>query len=329
MEKSSNYYKNIYDRFLKSQISSNQPTSVNILNNSNSKSESKFIDFPSTFSKSLSISTKSKIVAKQIRKDHYESIKSYLSSLNHLQQSTLIDYAQTIVNFLSFSPDCRIEDFEGYLKFKSRYSNSLKNEEFKIKGTLIKHYTIVKKYLEYTHNQKIDSLRVDHYKKPANVEVYPYPLLTKEEVFKNYKVLLDKKKYEDAVLLHLMFTLGMTPYTISLLTFESLTDFKTLKYFDHKTRSVIEAKLTEELLNELIYLKIYKNNLKELNQDEERKSLDGKIIKGTFIFSDSPTSICNKFARKFGGLLLNFDITPRDMAIISRYYRRIDDNSLY
>ena len=329
MEKRNNYYQKVYDRFSNSRLSSNQNYSVHLSNKPISTSDLSMIDFSSTFNKSIYNSTKSKRVTKLIRKDHYESIKSYLSTLNHLQQSTLTDYAQTIVKFLCFSPNCRLEDFENYLKFKSCVSKVDHNEELKIKGNLIKHYTIVKKYLEFVHNQEIASHKVEHYKKPEDVEVYPYPLLTKEEVFWNYQQLIKHNKYEDAVLLHLMFTLGLTPYTISLLTFESLTDHKTVKYFDHKARAVTEINLTNVLQNELNYLKIYRAKLNDLSQDEERKSLDGTIIKGTFIFRDSPTNIRNKFARNFGGILSNFDITPRNMAIISRYYKRVGENNLY
>ena len=183
MEKENNYYQKVYDRFSNSRLSKNQNYSVHLSNKPISTSDLPMIDFSSTFNKSIYNSAKSKRVTKLIIKDHYDCSKSYLSTLNHLQQSTLTDYAQTIVKFLCYSPNCCLEDFENYLKFKSCVSKVDHNEELKIKGNLIKHYTVVKKYLEFVRNQEIASHKVEHYKKPEDVEVYPYPLLTKEEVF--------------------------------------------------------------------------------------------------------------------------------------------------
>ena len=56
--------------------------------------------------------------------------------------------------------------------------------------------------------------------------------------------------------------------------------------------------------------------------NESRRSIDGSIIKGIFIFKASPTGISNKFSRKFGGILINFYITPKDMIILSKYKDR-------
>ena len=164
MEKGNNYYQKVYDRFSNSRLSSNQNYSVYLSNKPISISDLSMIDFSSTFNKSIYNSTKSKRVTKLIRKDYYYSIKSYLSTLNHLQQSTMTDYAQTIIKFLCFSPNCHLEDFENYLKFKSCVSKADHNKELKIKGNLIKHCTIVKKYLEVLHSQEITSHKVEHYK---------------------------------------------------------------------------------------------------------------------------------------------------------------------
>ena len=150
--------------FQKSRLSCNQNYSAHLSNKSISTSDSYMADFSSTFNKSIYNSKKSKRVIKLIRKDHCDSIRSYLSTLNHFQQNTLIYYAQTIVKLLCFSPNCRLEVFENYLKLKSYIFKSSNNEVFRIKGTLIKHCTTVKKYLEFAHSQEITSHKVEHCK---------------------------------------------------------------------------------------------------------------------------------------------------------------------
>ena len=47
-------------------------------------------------------------------------------------------------------------------------------------------------------------------------------------------ILLDNKKIWDAVMLHVMFTLSLEPYNISLLTFESIKQDRSIEYWDYK-----------------------------------------------------------------------------------------------
>ena len=103
MEKSSNFYQTVYDRFSKSRLSCNQNYSAHLSNKSISTSDSYMADFSSTFNKSIYNSKKSKRVTKLIRKDHCDSIRSYLSTLIHFQQNTLTYYAQTIVKLNIFN----------------------------------------------------------------------------------------------------------------------------------------------------------------------------------------------------------------------------------
>ena len=60
-------------------------------------------------------------------------------------------------------------------------------------------------------------------------------------------------------------------------------------------------------------------------KNEERKSMDGVYVVGSFIFSAKPTGIFNKFKRKFSELLKDFNITPRDMIVLSKYMKRAND----
>ena len=119
-----------------------------------------------------------------------------------------------------------------------------------------------------------------------------------------------------------MYSLGLEPYRLCLLTFESLKDNKTIKVFDHKSRIKIELKVTDELYSKFLYLKNLKSAKNELNRLEERFSLDGSTIKGTFIFKTSPTGVYNKFQRKFGGVFKELEATPKDIIILSKYMAR-------
>ena len=57
--------------------------------------------------------------------------------------------------------------------------------------------------------------------------------------------------------------------------------------------------------------------------------MDGVFVVGSFIFSTNPTGIYNKFNRKFGGILKDFDLTPRDLIVLSKYKERQEDKGFH
>ena len=126
-------------------------------------------------------------------------------------------------------------------------------------------------------------------------------------------------------MLHVMFTLSLEPYNISLLTFASIKQDRSIEYWDHKLRRTVELKLSTSLYNELVFLKNWKILKGNLIKNEERKSMEGVYVVGDSIFSTKPTGIFNRFNRKFSELLKDFNITPRDMIVLSKYIKRAND----
>ena len=53
---------------------------------------------------------------------------------------------------------------------------------------------------------------------------------------------------------------------------------------------------------------------------------DKEQIVGNFMFKDSKSTIVNLFQTKFGGLLKNFDIFPKDLTIYSIDNQSIDSH---
>ena len=181
MNTSYNYYQKVIDRFGVRRNTSITDDSNLSNNETTDDSKPMMINFSSISSKSFSSGLKSKRHLKLIRKDHFESIKSFLHEMKNLKHSTAVDYVQIIADFLQFSPECDIEDYIRYLKFKSGYSDKENQEEFSVTGTFIKHCHILKKYLEHVYQQDVPSVRIIHYKRPLNVDIYPYPKVTKEQ----------------------------------------------------------------------------------------------------------------------------------------------------
>ena len=119
MEQITGYYRKIYQMF------SNKRNKVQNSNENASKVKSTdelTNDLPKIQTIAVQNSSKSikqKRNQKLIRKDQVESIKSFLSTLPDISISTKIQYTQIIYEFLSFSSECDIDDYESFLKFKS------------------------------------------------------------------------------------------------------------------------------------------------------------------------------------------------------------------
>ena len=288
--------------------------------------KSKVVPLPS---KSIYPTLKSKRELKLIQKVHLDNIISYLSTQKKLSYTTYVEYANVIASYLKFSPNCEIGDYERYLRTLLRQKVEDYDHKLVVKGTLIKHARVIKDYLHYVYREEPISFEVEHYKKPKNIYVYPYPKVEKEVVFGYYSKLIENSKIEDAVLIHTMFYLGFEPYTLSLLKFESISELKTISYFDHKQRSSVKTSLSNELYGDLMLLKTFKKISGELDSKEVRRSLDGSLITGTFIFSTSPTGIYNRFKRKFGGVLDDFNLTPKELVVLSKYYKQKGETRFY
>ena len=104
-------------------------------------------------------------------------------------------------------------------------------------------------------------IKISYYKKTKNKFCNPYPSFSYKDILQFSATLFIANKHEDAILIFTMFELGLTPYYLSLLKFESLSENKTIKYYDHKSRSVKEVKLSESLYRNLCLL----NNMKTMN----------------------------------------------------------------
>ena len=329
MSHSSKYY----DKFLsklknRNLVKSNDDSWINLSQASKPTNE-EFLDIYSknklSSIKHPGVHRKSKMMIKQ----QSSNFTKFTDSMSNIKYDTMLDYAQVISDLVKFSPESKIEDYVNYLKFKSGCPTLNNNEDFVVKGTVVKYANIIRRYLFSLYQMDIPKVKIDYFRKPKQRKIDPIPKLTKEDVFKFYQTLASKEKIEDAVMIHMMYELGLEPYNLCLLTFESMNNSKAIELWDHKSKQIVSIKFPESLYGEFEYLKVYRRLCNKLNESEQRYSLDGTLVEGTFIFQTKPTGIFNKFKRKFGGLLRNFDFTPWDLILLSRFKEKLPFQRLY
>ena len=148
------------------------------------------------------------------------------------------------------------------------------------------------------------------------------PSITLDIINKAFKQLFEHELYQDAIILHLMYSLSIPPTVIETFTFDNLCDDKSFLYYDpyeHKCKSII---LNDDLYSQLLYYKMIKQRRGIKNRQSCRKSLDKKLINGDFIFSINSRAMYKRFQGKFDNKIQWFNYTPNDIVKFSIQMKR-------
>ena len=129
----------------------------------------------------------------------------------------------------------------------------------------------------------------------------------------------EKGNTADALLLHLMYELGLRTGEVRYLKFEDLSDDKedpSIKLYDSVKGKVKQVSISQEIYNEI---KAYEYELIGINKwiKSVRKSNKDESITGHFIFEDWKDLISRKFKNKFRGNLTYFNLKPKDLRVAS------------
>ena len=136
----------------------------------------------------------------------------------------------------------------------------------------------------------------------------------RETVENAWNILSDRGKTRDALLVHMMYVLGLKTGEVRLLRFEDVQneDEPIIKIYDSKTNTTKQILISQELYEEIIE---YKNRLCASNKYHKttRDAPRDKHDYGYFMFSNTKGSITKKFYSKFKGILKIFDLNPKDL----------------
>ena len=141
----------------------------------------------------------------------------------------------------------------------------------------------------------------------------------KEIIEHSWNVLIEKGDTADALLLHLMYELGLRTGEVRYLKFEDISDVKgepNIKVYDSVKGKIKQVSISQEIYNEI---KAYENELIGINKwiKSVRKSNKDESITGHFIFEDWKDLISRKFKNKFRGKLAYFNLKTKDVRVAS------------
>ena len=144
-----------------------------------------------------------------------------------------------------------------------------------------------------------------------------------------YMKLMCKGQYQDALVIHLMYSLSLNPYHLYSLKYDDILSDNQIQYWDYKSSTYKTCYLYYELWSDINVIKQYQEAKYGILRKIVRIMIDKTKIRGVFIIDVSPTNIYNRFHRKFGKSIDDFDITPNDILQLSRFNAQKMTQGLY
>ena len=138
--------------------------------------------------------------------------------------------------------------------------------------------------------------------------------LDKDDIENSWKTLAKNGKTEDALLVHIIYELGLRTGEVWLLRFEDIInqEIPYISILDTKINKTKQLQISQELFDEITN---YEKELKTKNEYEIKERLTplNEKVSGHFIFNLTRRTISRKFKSNFDGIVKNFDLRPKDL----------------
>ena len=149
--------------------------------------------------------------------------------------------------------------------------------------------------------------------------------INKDQYLEASKLLCERKQFDDALLINIMWSFASRPSEILTLRFEDFEDKdnqKSVFYYANKKNQRKKFTISDELYDQVMEFKEHKIN----NGTYIEKVFitpTGKSIKGHFVFDLTRSMLQKKFSRKFAKLIPGLKSRPKDirMSSISNEFR--------
>ena len=220
---------------------------------------------------------------------------------------------------MRYLPSISPMDLHMFLKSKFPDESIIIDDTLHLKGQALKYFNVIARFLKFNNQSVNIKTCMQYYTKSTSRFNLVKPKMTKSAVFNLYTSLASMGLIEDAINIHLMFTLWIDPYDLYTLRFDDIEEDNCFQWWDYRVSRFKSWELKNSLKNELKYLKIFLEKKNGVLRKLIRVSLDGIKISGTFILQVTPTAIFNRFNRKFSGKLENCEFTPKDIVESSQW----------
>ena len=247
-----------------------------------------------------------------------KSINSFILSKRTLAPITIKSYIHVLEEFLKFSPNFNPADIPGYLKYKFQMEGTDLKRKEKLFGNAVKHANIIKQYFVFKGIKLDLGFQREYYSKSNSFALKKEVKIDVTHVIILYTNLTWNRKYQDSIIIHLMYSLGLDPYHLFSLRYEDIISPTKIQWWDYKASSIATGSLYYDLWSDIKFLKDMRIKEDKQYPSTVRTMIDLKEIKGNFIITSSPSTIYNRFKRSFSKIIPDLSITPKDIVNLSR-----------
>ena len=185
---------------------------------------------------------KNKREAKKLRKIYEEMLETYVFSLNYVDMKTAKGYCRIISKFLLYSPSVDPDELEPFLTTEFKLEQKRGTLIQKLKRTSLNYYRCINTFLKSVYSTGYSSLSSDYSSSLKIGFKNKVAFASLSDVLNAYYELTKNGKYEDALILHLAYSLGVSLETLTIFTYDSIDDDNNIKYFDTLKMEYVDAK---------------------------------------------------------------------------------------
>ena len=243
--------------------------------------------------------------------------------MEHISIDTAKSYSHIIYKFLIFSPAADPNDLPEFLKQTFNLTDDGGTLKNMLNGTPFNYYNCIDQFLKHVYSSELSSYYPEYAKSIEDINKDKNSLPNLKEVINAYVQLQELKKYEDALILNFIYSLGANPETIVLVTYDSMDEEGNLAYFDTLQSTFVQTKLSQNLIRDIMFFRDISSKKKKKCRVEYKSYKDKVVIMGDFVFSLSSTAIYNRYTRNVGGRLNWFKYAPEKIIKLSRLVKSI------
>ena len=187
----------------------------------------------------------------------------YINKLTYVNLKTAKSYSKMIIQFIYYSPGIDPHDLEPFLisKFNlPKVGGSLKS---KLKGNSLKYFNCIDGFLQRVYSSEFCQINPEYADSIKSKFKSSIKVPTIPEVINAYADLMNMKMFQDALILHLMYSIGANPETLVLVMFDSIDDSGNMRYFDTLKLKYVDIMLNQNLLRDIMFFKDIMKGIKQ------------------------------------------------------------------
>ena len=141
----------------------------------------------------------------------------------------------------------------------------------KLKGTSMKYYNCIQGFLDIVYATEYRDLNSKYTNNILSITKNNQCFPTLLELVNAYVELINAGRFEDALIIHLMYFLEVNPDTIALLTFSFINELSNVKFWDPSSASQIEKNFNDNLIRDIKFFKDWRIKQNRKIQIQTRK----------------------------------------------------------